>query len=163
MNNPIGAALAAAMAKRGLTDARTAELFAVSTPTITRWRTGKIIPPRRQSLALAAFTGLPLDDVDEMIAAAEPARPDDTSGAETLRALILHLEREQGITYTSTGITKSRYYRLRSGGGVLHLADIPAFAARLGVPEERVVMAVYRSALAEREQQFEQSRAREAG
>lgn len=69
----------------------------------------------------------------------------------TLGELLRRLENERNLTAVESwqryGIDKSRYYRLRSDLSAPHATDIPTLALALGVPEETVVLAAYRTEL----------------
>lgn len=156
MSNPntIGIAIAKEMARRGLTDHAAADLLGVSQPTISRWRSGKVAPQIRHATRLAPFLGLALPKVERMIEQAYPQAPPTPRprGPETFGVMLRTLEMERGIDAVAlmhaTGIDKSRFYRLRADKATPLLADIPDLAKRLRVPEERCVLAAYRTELA---------------
>jgi transcriptional regulator with XRE-family HTH domain len=144
--------LAGEMARRHLTDTDAAAVLGVSQPTISRWRSGKVHPPLAQAEALADFLALERSTMERMIRKESGVeRPAVTSDRETLADILIACETEHGgaaETWKALGIDKSRYYRLRSSGSIPPLADLPVLAAKLGVTEERLVLAVYRTELA---------------
>lgn len=153
-DNRIGIAIAQELARRGMTDRAASDLLDVSQPTVTRWRMGTTAPQIKHATRLAAFLDIPLAKVERMIEQARRRQPPapKPKGPETFGMLMRAREAELGITAVEalsvTGIDKSRYYRLRSDNATPNLADIPDLAHRLKVPEERAVLAAYRTELA---------------
>ena len=146
-------ALGSEMGRRGLTDTRAAPLLGVSQPTVTRWRTGQVVPAESQVKTLARFLGITQRDVRDLLGESSPPLPPETlPKVETIGVLLRVLERERGVTpadaWARYGIDKSRYYRLRLDKTVPHLVDVPELARALGVSEERVVLATYRTTIA---------------
>lgn len=146
--------LASRMAHRKLTDAQTAELLEVSQPTVTRWRTGRVVPAPIHAQKLAAFLDMPIRTVDRMLSGSDvlDRQPTPRKGVETVGVLMRALERERGQTAVealeASGLEKSRYYRLRMDKAAPHLVDVPELAKALKVDEVRLVMATYRTVLA---------------
>jgi transcriptional regulator with XRE-family HTH domain len=151
--NDIGVAIATEQARRGLTDSALSEMLGVNAATVTRWRLGNSVPQPRHAVRLSALTGIPLAEVERMIAgSARKPPPEPVGRQETFGVMLRSIEAERGLTSTelfrAAGIDKSRYYRLRNDRAAPRTADIPDLARRLQVPEERVVLAAYRSELA---------------
>jgi transcriptional regulator with XRE-family HTH domain len=146
--------LASRMAHRKMTDAQAAELLEVSQPTVTRWRTGRVVPSAQHAQTLAAFLDMPIKTVDKMLAGSDALdrQPMPGKGVETVGVLMRALERERGQTgvvgWKASGLEKSRYYRLRMDKAAPHLVDLPELAKALKVDEVRLVMATYRTVLA---------------
>jgi transcriptional regulator with XRE-family HTH domain len=151
--NQIAVAIASRMAERGLSDRATADLLEVSQPTISRWRTSRNVPNAREAIKLAAFLGVKVSVVDGWIRDATIIPPPviAVDGHETVGVLLRNIEMERGLSAPDMiellGIDKSRYYRLRSDRNTPHFADIPELATRLGVNDERLALAAYRTEL----------------
>jgi transcriptional regulator with XRE-family HTH domain len=151
--NRIAPLLAAEMATRQLNDRQTAEVIGVAQPTITRWRSAQTVPSIAEATKLAAFLRMKVSAVDAMIEEAQEVRLAATTltGPETFGVLLRVLENERGVSpadaWQQWGIDKSRYYRLRADKVTPHLADIPDLSRGLGVSEERILWAAYRTEL----------------
>lgn len=141
---------ATAMAAHGLTDTEAARRVGVSQPTASRWRSGKSIPSELHVPALAAFCQVPASTVRKLIGASEKRQPAQADG--TLGHLLRTLEHERNIeaaeAFRGYGVEKSAYYRWRADRGTPHLTDVPDLAVRIGISEERLVMAIYRTTVA---------------
>jgi transcriptional regulator with XRE-family HTH domain len=137
---------AVAMASKGLTDQEAAATLGVSQPTVTRWRLGRYLPTDEHVAVVARFCGLPERDLRKTLAPVAPRRGD---GDGSLGALLQELEKARGIdaadAWRRLGVDKSTYYRWRADKGTPRLHEIPTLAGRLGVSEERIVLAVYRT------------------
>lgn len=153
MSDRFAPVFAAEAARRGLGDAQLAAIFETSAATIQRWRTGRIVPGVDRVGALAGFLDLRRSDVLALLQASQPTQPQPVRHGlnETFGGLLQRLENERGWSpadaIAATGIDRSRYYRLRSDRTTPRLADIPALAAALHVPEDQLVMSVYRTEL----------------
>ena len=141
---------ATAMATHGLTDTEAARRLGVSQPTATRWRVGRSVPSEAHVSALAAFCQVPQSTIRKLIGNSErrvPAQADGTLG-HLLRTLEHERNLEAADALRECGVEKSAYYRWRADRGAPHLSDVPDLAVRLGVSEERLVMAIYRTTIA---------------
>ena len=146
----IGPMVARRQAELGLTDLEAGERLGVTQATVTRWRLGRAVPSDVHVKSLAAFLGVTQRDVRAALdRTPRPTSPGTRPG--TLGDLLRRLENERNLTgaeaWQRYGIDKSRYYRLRSDLGAPHPTDIPALALAIGVPEDEVVMAAYRTEL----------------
>lgn len=142
--------IASAMAEHGLTDTEAARRLGVKQPTVSRWRVGKSVPSEDRVEVLSAFCGVSPTVIRKAISDATPRQPQAIDG--TLGHLLRTLEYERGIdaaeAHRQYGLDKSSYYRWRGDRGTPHLTDVPMLSLRLGVNEERLVLAIYRSTLA---------------
>lgn len=142
--------LAKAQASKGVTDTQAARMIGVSQPTITRWRLGRSVPNDEVVPKLARFIGVADREVRNAIGNIRPKNPVEADG--TLGQLLRTLESERGIeaadAWLRYSIDKSTYYRWRQDKSSPRLSELPDIAARLGVREERLVLAVYRTELA---------------
>lgn len=149
-NSTIAVMLATRMAELGMTDTDAARELDVSQPTVTRWRTGRIVPSKAAVPRLASFLGIKRAKLTSLLDDTDSRRP---AGARdgTFGQLLMALETERGLTATEAwrqfGIDKSRYYRLRGDVSAPRLVDLPALASRMGVSEQELVMAAYRTEL----------------
>jgi transcriptional regulator with XRE-family HTH domain len=151
VSTPIHVLLATKMAVLGYTDADAATALGVSQPTVTRWRLNRSLPTDDNVPTLAKFLGIDKRtawasiDVSSKPAARGSTRPG------TLGDLLRKLEDERnlpaGESWVRYGIDKSRYYRYRGDLSAPNPTDIPSLALKLGVPEETIVLAAYRTEL----------------
>lgn len=132
-------ALAATIARRRWTQQQAADHLGVSQPTVLRWLKGRTMPSGDVAARVRRLVG-PYE---------APVRKRVRSRGETVVKLLATLEAERGLSATemiaATGLDRSRYHRLRSGTTAPNLEQIPALARALGVDEERLVLATYRS------------------
>lgn len=149
-NRTIAQLIASAMGDHGLTDTEAARRLGVKQPTVTRWRVGKAVPSEERIGALAEFCGVSTSVIRKAISDTAVRQPRQIDG--TLGHLLRTLEYERGMeaadAHRQYGIDKSTYYRWRGDRAAPHLTDVPTLAVVLGVSEERLVMAIYRSTLA---------------
>lgn len=150
MKAGIGELLAAAQAQKGVTDTEAARMIGVSQPTITRWRLGRSLPNDDVVPKLAKFIGVADREVHKAIQHTRPKNVVEADG--TLGQLLRTLEAERGIeaadAWPKYGFDKSTYYRWRQDKSTPRLSELPDIAAALGVREERLVLAVYRTEVA---------------
>jgi len=143
---------ATSMARKGLTDQEAAATIGVSQPTVTRWRLGRNQPSDEMVQVLARFCGVNPSVLRRTLV--KPIEPRRGTGEGSLGALLKQVEFDRGIeaaeAWKRFGIDKSAWYAWRADKRAPHLHEIPALAARLGVPEERLVLAVYRTEIRKR-------------
>lgn len=139
---------ASTMASKGLTDSEAARVLGVSQPTVTRWRQGRHVPGDDHAATLAEFCGVPEKAIHKVLSmyAAAPRRG---TGEGTFGDLIRTLEHDRNLdpseAWRRYGVDKSTYYRWRASEASPRLHEVPTLATKLGVPEERIVMAIYRT------------------
>lgn len=148
--------LATKMAERRLSDTAAAREIGTSQPTVTRWRHGRSFPNEMHVPALARFLGISQTKVRAAIDAMGRPATRNTTRPGTFGALLRQLENERNLSapdsFARYRIDKSRYYRFRNDLAAPHATDIPALAIALGVPEETIVLAAYRTELWRAEQ-----------
>lgn len=140
---------AGAQASKGLTDEEAARTLGVSQPTVTRWRLGRNTPNDTLVPALARFIGVTERQLVKTLVPSEPrrARGPGTFG-ELIRQLELDRQFDAAEAWKRYGFDKSTYYRWRGDLSAPRLVEVPELAVRLRVPEEQIVLAIYRTELA---------------
>lgn len=136
-------------ARTGLTDEVLARAVGVQQATFTRWRNGTLAVHPRHVPRLAKLLGVPSAEVGRVVAYSR--RPDIPIAEGTIGALLRDFELAEGLTvqgaYERLEVEVSTYHKWRKNQVVPGAPVMESLAIRLGVSEETVVMAAYRTEL----------------
>lgn len=145
----ISDALGEVRARTGLTDDALARVMGVRQATFTRWRNGNLAVADRHAARLASLLGIPQAQVRSMLGDQERAANAIEKG--TIGWLLRQFEQKNGLTpqgaYEQLGVDISTYLKWRKNQVVPAPIVIAGLAAGMGVSEQSVVMAVYRTEL----------------
>lgn len=147
----IAQALAQVRERTQLTDEALARVIGVRQATFTRWRNGTLAVADRHAARIASLLGEPMELVTEMLRS-QPRPPGYTPGSKgTIGHLLREYERRNGFTpqqaYNALGVEVSTYHKWRKNQSIPGAQAIAPLAEAMGVREERVVMACYRTEL----------------
>lgn len=144
-------ALVAVRARTGLTDDALARVVGVKQATFTRWRNGTLSVHPRHAGRLAALLALPTAEVVRLISDQPDGRAANPIEKGTVGWVLRQFERREGLTvqgaYERLGVEVSAYHKWRKNQVVPGPAAIAGLAAGMGVSEQSMVMAVYRTEL----------------
>jgi transcriptional regulator with XRE-family HTH domain len=142
-------ALADVRTRTGLTDDALARVIGVRQATFTRWRNGTLSVADRHAARLANLLGMTAADVAKMLRDQQRAANAIEKG--TIGHLLRQFEQKNGLNpqgaYEKLGVDVSTYHKWRKNQVVPGPSVIASLAAGLGVSEQVVVMAVYRTEL----------------